>query len=62
MDVARYRAHCPACPWTSRDFSRYTTAENAARAHADEKDHTCHVIDQYGLRVTGSTVRPGDEI
>lgn len=57
--VRRYRARCPACPWTGRDFTRYGDAESAARDHTRLKGHTTHVQDHYGMRVVGSTVRPG---
>ncbi len=57
---ARYRARCPTCPWTGREFSRYTSAEDAARDHAKRRYHDTHVIDHYGLRIAGSTIRPAD--
>ena len=57
----RYRARCPACPWTGREYSRYSQAEDAARDHAERTVHDTHVIDHYGLRVAGSTIRPADE-
>ncbi|WP_162605847.1 DUF6349 family protein [Jiangella aurantiaca] len=57
---ARYRARCPACPWTGREFTRYSHAEEAARDHAKRHFHDTHVIDHYGLRIAGSTIRPAE--
>lgn len=57
---ARYRARCPTCPWTGREYSRYSYAEEAARDHAKRLFHDTHVIDHYGLRITGSTIRPAE--
>lgn len=51
---ARYRGHCPTCPWTGRPLASYGEAEKAAQAHAQEKKHRTHVLDHYSLRVTGS--------
>ncbi|WP_046771216.1 DUF7848 domain-containing protein [Jiangella alkaliphila] len=54
----RYRARCPACRWTGRAFATYGTAEDAARDHARDKHHTTFVLDQYDMRVVGSTIHP----
>ncbi|WP_046766696.1 hypothetical protein [Jiangella alkaliphila] len=56
-----YRAHCPRCRNSGRAFSSYSNAEQAAQGHADKHYHVTHVIDQYGIRVIGSTRHPGDE-
>lgn len=55
----RYAARCDHCRWTGREFSRYGTAENAVKDHVREHAHDAYVLDQYGMRVVGSTVRPG---
>ncbi|RIQ11881.1 hypothetical protein [Jiangella rhizosphaerae] len=57
-----YRAHCPRCRQSGRAFSSYGNAEDAARGHAGKHNHTTHVVDQYGIRVVGSTQRPGDDL
>nr|WP_157987471.1 DUF6349 family protein [Jiangella endophytica] len=56
----RYRARCPKCSWTGREYSRYSHAEEAARDHAKRHFHDTHVIDHYGLRIAGSTIRPAE--
>lgn len=56
-----YRAHCSRCKKSGRTFSSYGSAEQAAQGHADKHGHVAHVIDQYGIRIIGSTRRPGDE-
>lgn len=55
-----YRAHCPRCKSSGREFSSYGSAEQAARGHADKYSHETHVIDHYGIRVVGSVQRPGE--
>lgn len=55
-----YRARCPACSWTGREYTRYSRAEDAAREHAKRNFHGTHVIDHYGLRIAGSTIHPAD--
>lgn len=54
----RYRGHCADCPWVGRPFIRYALAETGARDHADTHGHVAFVVDQYDLRIAGSTVRP----
>ncbi|SDU86896.1 hypothetical protein SAMN04488563_6937 [Jiangella alkaliphila] len=53
-----YRAHCPTCRKSGRQFRSYGLAEQAAGGHTDKFRHTTYVIDHYGVRVTGSTQRP----
>ncbi|RIQ23209.1 hypothetical protein [Jiangella rhizosphaerae] len=53
----RYRGRCADCPWVGRPFIRYGTAEAAARDHARANGHICFVVDQYDLRIAGSTIR-----
>lgn len=55
---ARYHGRCRDCQWRTRLFIRYSSAEDAARAHSDKRGHVTFVVDQYGLRVAGSTVEP----
>lgn len=56
-----YRAHCPTCQRSGREFSSYGNAEEAARGHAGKHSHTAYVLDQYGIRVVGSVQKPGSE-
>lgn len=56
-----YRAHCARCKKAGRTYSSYGSAEQAAQGHADKYCHVTHVVDQYGIRIVGSTRRPGDE-
>ncbi|TDE09098.1 hypothetical protein [Jiangella asiatica] len=55
-----YRAHCPTCRESGREFSSYGNAEEAARGHAGKHTHTTYVVDQYGIRIIGSFQRPGE--
>ncbi|PZF82740.1 hypothetical protein [Jiangella anatolica] len=54
----RYRGRCADCSWIGRPFIRYSTADAAARDHSDAQRHTAFVVDQYDMRIVGSTVRP----
>ncbi|TDC45935.1 hypothetical protein E1212_28015 [Jiangella ureilytica] len=54
----RYRAKCADCPWEGRQFIRYGMADGAAHDHADAHTHITFVVDQYDLRIAGSTIRP----
>lgn len=56
----RYRAKCADCAWVGRQFVRYGTADASARDHADGHVHVTFIIDQYDLRIAGSTVRPAE--
>lgn len=56
----RYRAKCADCPWIGRQFVRFGTADASARDHADAHVHITFVVDQYDLRIAGSTVRPAE--
>jgi hypothetical protein len=56
-----YRAHCPTCHKSGREFTSYGNAEEAARGHAGKHIHTTYVLDQYGIRVVGSVQRPGGD-
>lgn len=53
-----YQARCQDCAVASRRFTSYTTAEAAAARHTYSTGHTAYVVDHYGMRVAGSTVRP----
>lgn len=55
-----YRAHCPSCRRSGREFRSYGGAEQVAQGHADKNGHATYVIDQYGLRVIGSGRHPGE--
>lgn len=55
-----YRAHCPTCQQSGREFSSYGNAEEAARGHARKHAHTTYVLDQYGIRVVGSVQHPDE--
>ncbi|WP_116947925.1 hypothetical protein [Jiangella endophytica] len=54
----RYRGRCADCSWVGRPFIRYGTADAAARDHSDAHQHTAFVVDQYEMRIVGSTIRP----
>ncbi|MBB5787233.1 hypothetical protein [Jiangella mangrovi] len=56
----RYRAKCVDCPWEGRQFIRYGMAEGSARDHANAYAHITFVVDQYDLRIAGSTIRPAE--
>lgn len=56
----RYRARCADCPWVGRQFIRYGLADGSAHDHADTYAHITFVVDQYDLRIAGSTTRPAE--
>lgn len=57
--AVHYQARCESCTDRSRRFLTYSSAETAAERHTEQTAHTTYVVDHYGLRVSGSTVRPG---
>ncbi len=56
--AARYRAYCPTCKQYGREFTRYSSAEQVAQGHADDRNHTTCVVDHYGMKVVNSTRQP----
>lgn len=57
-----YRARCPTCSCTGREWKSLGPAEESAREHTRKLRHVTHVIDQYGIRIVGSTVHLEEEM
>lgn len=58
MVVARpkYYGKCGRCTWQGPKRSRFSEAEEAAKDHTRSTGHKTWLMDQYDLRVTGSTI------
>lgn len=58
--AASYRWLCPTCHTKGRELSSSAAAEHAGAEHTKTFRHTTYLVDHYGMRVVGSTQRPGD--